>query len=64
MQSPITRAPWTLVALAAVVAFSTLTCGGPPDDIGHAQLVDAKQHAARDAEERRVAAALREGRKQ
>lgn len=59
--SPITRAPWVLVALAAVVVFSYLTRGGPPDDIGHEQLIDAQQHAARDAEERRVAAALREG---
>jgi len=56
------------LALFAVVAFIfVLIFGGSPqlaDDIGAKQLRDAQAHAKRDAEERRIAEALREGRKQ
>jgi hypothetical protein len=52
----------TLIALAAVLAAIFYTA--PDDDVGAAQLRDAQAHAQRDAHERRVAAALREGRRQ
>jgi hypothetical protein len=62
VSAPIRRAPWALIVLAAVLAAVTWTTGGPPDDIGAEQLADAIEHAKRDAEERRLQQALREGR--
>lgn len=64
MRSPINRAPWALLALAAVLAAVTWTIGGPTDDIGAEQLADSIAHAERDAEERRVRQAIKEARKQ
>jgi hypothetical protein len=63
MKSPINRNPWALLAAAGYVALSTMACGGPPDDIGEEQMRSAIEHQQRDAEERRVAKALKEGRK-
>jgi hypothetical protein len=63
--SPITRAPWALIALALVAALAVNAFDGPADDdLGAEQMRDAIEHAQRDADERRVAAALKEGRKQ
>jgi urease accessory protein UreF len=52
----------TLIALAAVLA--AIFYPAPDDDVGAAQLRDAQAHAQRDADERRVQAALRGGRRQ
>lgn len=57
--STIRRAWPVLLAVAAAAALYDPLA--PSDDIGHAQLIDAQQHAARDAEERRIAAAFKEG---
>lgn len=59
--SPIARSWPVLLAVAAAAALWDPLA--PPDDIGHAQLLDAQQHAARDAEQRRVAEAFKEGTK-
>lgn len=57
--SPIRRAPWALIALAAVLAAVTWTIGGPTDDIGAEQLADSIERAKADAEAREVAEAYR-----
>ena len=59
--SPIRRAWPVLLAVAAAAALWDPLA--PPDDIGAEQLDDAINHAQRDAEERRIAAAFKEGTK-
>lgn len=53
-----------LILITLVAALAAIFAPAPDDEIGAQQLRDAQAHAQRDADERRLRAALREGRRQ